>query len=221
MAKTQLPPFQDLLNTIRTTSLTQPLADVLSLLFEPSPILLKELVPQLKRLIATDSESRSAPINYEELVDQALSVVHGWEWDQKAQFVGGHPRIGEVKGLSTMSAAEQGQLQAAVSATATAPQPTPPEVLERLKYLNRIYERRYPGLVYITFVNGRSRGQIKDEMEERMLAEHVLNMKDAVVGSDEVQALDVNGDVWRKEVTRAVDDVGKIAKDRLKKLDVA
>ncbi|KAH7335233.1 Oxo-4-hydroxy-4-carboxy-5-ureidoimidazoline decarboxylase, partial [Rhizoctonia solani] len=108
----------------------------------------------------------------------------------QAQFIAGHPRIGEVSNLSALSAAEQ------------AKHATPPEVLERLKGLNEAYEKRYPGLVYITFVNGRTRAEIVPEMEEAIAGDPV----------------EVGGEEWTKELRRALMDVGKIAKSRLSKL---
>ena len=78
----------------------------------------------------------------------ASNVISGWDDDLKTQFIAGHPRIGEVNGLSQLSAQEQ------------AAKATPPEVLARLAHLNTCYENHYPGLIYITFVNGRSRAQI-------------------------------------------------------------
>lgn len=124
-----------------------------------------------------------------------------------AQFIGGHPRIGEAKRLSALSEAEQGQVDE-----------TPQEVYHRLEYLNLLYERRYPGLVYITFVNGRSRTEIKEEMERRLVEEGVLSSTDE--GGDEAlrNVENVDSDKWTEEALRAVDDIAKIAKSRLSKL---
>ena len=217
MAQT-LPPFQEFLESVRGTSNVQPLVNTLSLLFEPSAVLVNHLAPQLAISYRGSSDSKEVPKNYANVVDQALDLVHNWEWSRKAEFVGGHPRIGEVKGLSAMSAAEQGQ---SPGISAGGPKPTPTEVLKRLEHLNAVFERRYPRLVYITFVNGRTRAQIKDEMEERLFAEGVLDTKDGIVDLDKVQPHDTDGDVWRDEVTRAVNDVGNIARNRLEKLSIA
>ena len=58
-------------------------------------------------------------------------------------------------------------------------------------------------------------------MEERLFAEGVLDTKDGIVDLDKVQPHDTDGDVWRDEVTRAVNDVGNIARNRLEKLAIA
>ena len=205
-----LPPLLDLLASVHNSqspsSADSILATVLSLLFESSPTLLNRLVPEYARRLKGSSDS-DLPTNYSDVVDQSLGLVHDWSWSNKAEFVGGHPRIGEVKGLSALSSAEQGQ--------AGAPAPTPPEVLARLARLNAIYEKRYPGLIYITFVNGRSRAAIKDEMEAKL----------GVPGGEAVDAeahgrVSAGSDEWVREVRRAIDDVGKIAKSRLAALGV-
>jgi hypothetical protein len=67
----------------------------------------------------------------------AERVIRSWPIVDQASFIHGHPRIGEQSALSVLSAQEQ------QARTATA---TPPEVLQRLAYLNALYERRYPGL---------------------------------------------------------------------------
>ncbi|KAI8996545.1 OHCU decarboxylase-domain-containing protein [Trametes punicea] len=194
-----LPP---LIEALSDTSGKQdgPLASALALLFEPSPALYSTLVP------AVASHIKDAPpiLSYRALIDASLGVISSWPDDLKAQFIAGHPRIGEVKGLSALSAQEQ------------AAKATPPEVLARLAHLNACYEHRYPGLVYITFVNGRSRAEIKDEMEDVLGLEHSLSADEPPVTSR--GAAEVGGSEWKKELERAVIDVGKIAKSRLKTL---
>ncbi|KAI5124207.1 hypothetical protein M0805_005057 [Coniferiporia weirii] len=214
-----LPSLSNLLDSVRSpnghASSDSPLAHTLALLFETSPILLNVLVPEFSQRLC-DIGQTDLPESHAQLIDHALQIVHGWGWSAKADFVGGHPRIGEVNGLSAMSAVEQGQTgQVSVG---NAPAPTRPEVLARLAFLNNVYERRYLGLVYITFVNGRSRAQIRDEMEEKLSEEGVLPAigEDCVLES--IVPQNVCGDAWCKEVKRAVDDVGKIAKSRLCKL---
>ncbi|KLO11610.1 hypothetical protein SCHPADRAFT_792156, partial [Schizopora paradoxa] len=188
------------------------LADVLSLLFEPSPILIEELVPQLASSFSSTPTSKH-PKSYKELVDNAIAVVQSWDPDKQADFVKGHPRIGEVKvAMSSMSAAEQGHSQAGAGAA------TDPNVLKRLGFLNEVYEQRYPGLVYITFVNGRSRAVIAEEMEQKLVAEGIVLDMDKESGLDKVVPVERHGASWSAEVERAVVDVGRIAKSRLEKL---
>ena len=94
-------------------------------------------------------------------------------------------------------------------------------MLGRLKTLNAAYERLYPGLIYITFVNGRSRAQIRDELEEKLRAQQVVVGQDNNDEVDVPQIHDIESEEWQREVTRAVDDVGRIAKSRLGVLGLA
>jgi len=207
MTSAPLPPISELL----TGKSVERLSNALSMLFEPSPILVEELVPQLAAQFNLTPASEH-PQSYKELVDNAIAAVEGWGLDKQADFVKGHPRIGEVKAqISAMSAAEQGHSQAI---------PTDLNVIKRLEFLNETYERRYPGLVYITFVNGRSRAVIAEEMEQKLKAEGVLTEAEKEDGLVEVEAVEKHNNAWNAEVTRAVKDVGKIAKSRLEKLGV-
>ncbi|KAI0272589.1 Oxo-4-hydroxy-4-carboxy-5-ureidoimidazoline decarboxylase [Gloeopeniophorella convolvens] len=178
-----------------------PLAQAFSTLFEPSPVLFEFLVPSISALILRP-DTPLTHRTYNALIDVSIQELEGWPHDRQAVFLGGHPRIGEVKALSALSASEQ-------AAHATAP-----EVLNRLNALNYEYERRYPGLRYITFVNGRSRKMIMVEMEE------VLGVGN---GSIDVHTGDyhpVGSDGWVSEAKRALGDVNNIAKSRLAALGV-
>ena len=93
------------------------LTSLLSTLLEPSTSLKEHLVPGLR-----DALQRSRPENYSDLIDAAEKQVASWSQDEKADFLGGHPLIGEVAHLSALSSKEQNSAQA-----------TPPEVLARLK----------------------------------------------------------------------------------------
>jgi 2-oxo-4-hydroxy-4-carboxy--5-ureidoimidazoline (OHCU) decarboxylase len=179
-----------------------PLAQAFATLFEPSSALLEFLVPSVDAIVANPG-SRIPRRTYNALIDLAISELEGWPHGQQASFLGGHPRIGEIKGLSALSASEQ------------AAHATPPEVLARLLELNEEYERRYPGLRYITFVNGRSRKMIMEEMEEK------LGMDEAwEKGGDGKGVHRLGSEEWVAEVRRALRDVGNIAKSRLVALKV-
>lgn len=213
----ELPPLHELLESVRESNgpfdslLHNSITGLLKVVLEAVPVL-PALVSGLTDSIK-ESKQPDLPTTYGELIDQSLDIVRGWDKGKQALFIGGHPRIGEVKNLSAMSAAEQGQ-------TTTTPVPTPPEVLQRLGFLNTVYERRYPGLVYITFVNGRSREQIKDEMEEKLVSEGVLSTAEQPGGLERITPWPETSDEWLNELDRAVGDVGEIAKSRLKKLGV-
>lgn len=206
----QLPPLSQVFDTLREQNYLpdyrhSPLTRVFRLIFENSTAL-PDLVTEYTFFLR-GHQSDALPTTYEQIVDQAIGITRQWNRGKLAQFIGGHPRIGEAKRLSALSEAEQGQVDE-----------TPQEVYHRLEYLNLLYERRYPGLVYITFVNGRSRTEIKEEMERRLVEEGVLSSTDE--GGDEAlrNVENVDSDKWTEEALRAVDDIAKIAKSRLSKL---
>jgi 2-oxo-4-hydroxy-4-carboxy--5-ureidoimidazoline (OHCU) decarboxylase len=183
------------------------LAETLSLLFESSPILHSLLVPQL----ASYLKGVPPPKTYSHLIDIALVVIRSWGTRDRATFIAGHPRIGETKNLSTMSAKEQGQSGAVI-------QPTPPDVLARLAHLNTCYEKRYPGLRYIIFVNGRSRKEVAEEMEAQLELAHSLSPDEPALSS--IKPIEEDTEEWREELSRAIHDIGCIAKNRLKTFGV-
>jgi 2-oxo-4-hydroxy-4-carboxy--5-ureidoimidazoline (OHCU) decarboxylase len=127
--------------------------------------------------------------------------------NSQAKFISGHPRIGEVSNLSKLSEAEQ---------TSKA---TSPDVLARLSHLNGLYEKKYPGLRYITFVNGRSRAEIIPEMEGVLGVDHSMEPDSPL--TDNMKSVDVDGVEWLGELDRAVEDIGRIAKSRVKNLTAA
>ena len=199
-AEPALPPLLEALSDTSGDS-SGPLARVLALLFEASPALYDTLVPA----VAAHLRSPAPPVlSYYALIDAALAALAPLPDATKAAFVAGHPRIGEVGGLSALSAREQ------------AARATPPAVLVRLAHLNACYERVYPGLVYITFVNGRSRAEVKDEMEDKLGLEHTESVDEPPVES--LASVEVGGVEWKRELERAVVDVGRIAKSRLRTL---
>ncbi|KAK7056293.1 hypothetical protein VNI00_002846 [Paramarasmius palmivorus] len=201
-----LPPLSTILKD--PSSPTSPLAIALSILFEHSDILLSALEPQLHDLLTTRNEPLTS---YNELIDLSITQIQSWEKDLQAQFIAGHPRIGESKNLSALSAKEQG------ASTMTTPA-TPPEVLARLAHLNTCYEKRYPGLRYIIFVNGRSRAAVAEIMEDQLGLPHSLSSDQPAVS--EIVSVPTGEVDWTEELQRAVIDVGLIAKSRLKTLGV-
>jgi len=193
-----LPPASEIYAS-RDSSPEGPLAQAFATLFEPSPALLEFLVPSV---VATIAASQIPHRSYNALIDTAIRELEGWPHGQIAGFLGGHPRIGEIKGLSALSAREQ------------AAHATPPEVLARLLVLNEEYERRYPGLRYITFVNGRSRKMIMLEMEEK------LGIDQSWMKGESMEVYELGSDEWVSEARRELQDVGHIAKSRLAALKV-
>ncbi|CAK5283766.1 unnamed protein product, partial [Mycena citricolor] len=191
-AMTTLPPLAALSDVSQTTR-------ALDTLFEPSAILQKTLAPALA--------TRSQPwASYEDLIDASLAELSSWDDALRAQFIAGHPRIGETQNLSHLSAKEQ------------AARATPPEVLARLAHLNMCYERRYPSLRYITFVNGRSRAEVAHEMEDALGIPHSLDPHSPPL--EEIIPITAGDPIWRSELDRAVSDIGHIATSRLTSLRV-
>ncbi|EGP90107.1 unnamed protein product [Zymoseptoria tritici ST99CH_1A5] len=95
-----------------------------------------------------------------------------------------HPRLGAKKVDSAQSVAEQAALQTGAE-----------EEAEQLKRLNEEYERTFPGLRFVVFVNGRGRQEIMEIMRTRI----------------------ARGDV-EMERREGVDAMCDIAKDRAAKL---
>ncbi|KAJ0425484.1 Oxo-4-hydroxy-4-carboxy-5-ureidoimidazoline decarboxylase [Aspergillus carlsbadensis] len=104
-------------------------------------------------------------------------------------ILGSHPRLGQPKTvapehLSELSKKEQSQLSTGAEDQA-----------EKLRLLNAEYEEKFPGLRFVTFVNGRSRDDIMEEMRAR------IDRRD--------------GD---REVEETIQAMCDIAKDRARKL---
>jgi 2-oxo-4-hydroxy-4-carboxy--5-ureidoimidazoline (OHCU) decarboxylase len=181
------------------------LAVALEILFEHSPVLINTLQPQLRDML----NKSSLPLqSYTQLIDYAIAQIMSWDLSAQSQFISGHPRIGENKNLSKLSAKEQG----------SGVIPTSPKVLARLSHLNACYEIRYPGLRYITFVNGRTRLAIAEEMEDMLGLPHSLSPDDPPF--DTIYPIDISSEEWKRELNRAVVDIGLIAKSRLGALGV-
>ncbi|KAA1132429.1 hypothetical protein PGTUg99_007001 [Puccinia graminis f. sp. tritici] len=73
-----------------------------------------------------------------------------------------------------------------------------------------LYEQTYPGLRYVTFVNGRSRAEIVKEMEDLLIKEDR--------STTEVHLQDKE---WQAELKRGIGDVFKIAQSRLESMTEA
>jgi 2-oxo-4-hydroxy-4-carboxy--5-ureidoimidazoline (OHCU) decarboxylase len=180
------------------------LSVALEVLFEHSPILITTLQPQLSDIL----KKSSLPLeSYTQLINYAIAQIMTWDLSAQSQFISGHPRIGENKNLSNLSAKEQ---QQAI--------PTSPDVLARLGRLNVCYEIRYPGLRYITFVNGRARLEIAEEMENMLGLPHSLSPDNPPF--ETIYPVDFSSEEWKRELDRAVHDIGLIAKSRLGALGV-
>ncbi|KDE06025.1 hypothetical protein MVLG_03580 [Microbotryum lychnidis-dioicae p1A1 Lamole] len=207
MTETLPPPRISLLVHAPASSLVPVLTDLL----EPSPPLTQLLVPQLH---ASFSQS-SPPSTYRELLERAASIVESWDVQDQAEFLASHPRIGETIGLSSFSGKEQAPAQGA----------TPGEVLKRLSMLNSLYEEAFPGLRFVTFVNGRPRAAIVPEIEEKLdlvLPEPSPSTPEPRLFSlqEKIKTHVVGSKAWRDELSRGLKAMWDIAQSRLVKMGV-
>ncbi|KAJ5636139.1 uncharacterized protein N7484_009452 [Penicillium longicatenatum] len=159
---------------------------VLDTLFEPSPELHQLMIP----VLANQTFS-----SYGTLIEavggrmSALSAVNSpTDRDVLFGILGSHPRLGRAPAnpehLSELSKKEQEQLNTGAE-----------EQGEKLRALNAEYEQRFPGLRFVSFVNGRSRDVIMVEMRQR-----------------------INRGNQEKEVEETIQAMCDIAKDRARKL---
>ena len=195
-----LPPI-DFISNLSIPAALVDLEDTLIILLEASPEINGFLVPAVAKRL----HEVKGPIEYQDIIDISLGVVSEWDHNLQAHFIEGHPRVGEVKKLSHLSSKEQATIE------------TPPEVLARLAHLNACYEYRYPGLRYITFVNGRSRTMIMEEMEDKLDLPRSLS-PDAPK-TETLEKVPAGSIEWLRELKRAIDDIGRIASARLKALE--
>ncbi|KAL4968856.1 2-oxo-4-hydroxy-4-carboxy-5-ureidoimidazoline decarboxylase [Aspergillus stella-maris] len=149
----------------------------------PSPSSLKEL-PQEQQFQVLDTLFESSPelhtlmgpvlanqtfSSYPSLIDtvggrmSALSAANSpTDRGVLVGILGSHPRLGQPKTaaaehLSELSKKEQANLNIGAE-----------EQAEKLRLLNAEYEEKFPGLRFVSFVNGRSRLVIMDEMRARI-----------------------------------------------------
>jgi 2-oxo-4-hydroxy-4-carboxy--5-ureidoimidazoline (OHCU) decarboxylase len=85
---------------------------------------------------------------------RARALVHELPDDEKKEVLDAHPAIGQRKGLSVRSAAEQGA-------------DADPAVLEELARLNAEYEARH-GFRFVVFVNRRPKAAILEVLKSRI-----------------------------------------------------
>ncbi|KAJ6139673.1 hypothetical protein N7471_006159 [Penicillium samsonianum] len=176
-----LPPLSTIPSLPQETQLR-----VLDTLFEPSPELHRLMIP----VLANQTFS-----SYPSLIDavggrmSALSAPNSpTDRDVLFGILGSHPRLGRAPAnpehLSELSKKEQAQLNEGAE-----------EQAEKLRALNAEYEGKFPGLRFVTFVNGRSRDVIMVEMRQRI---------------DRGNA--------EKEIEETIQGMCDIAKDRARKL---
>ncbi|KAG0254936.1 hypothetical protein BG011_005425 [Mortierella polycephala] len=178
---------------LNTEATIKDFATAVTLLFEPAPPIVQHLYS--KRPYPTYSALIDETSYLLENVDKFLTTT------EQLDVINAHPRIGAAKAnLSALSLIEQGYTPAdaakKVDETATPSQDD--EVTQStLKRLNQEYEDKY-GFKFVVFVNGRPRSVIIPVMEER-----------------------IHKSTREAEMKIALTDMVLIARDRLKKLNVA
>ena len=108
---------------------------------------LEELFEGRTRLVARLAE-------IEDPLGRADEVVSSLSEEEKVEALAAHPAIGQKKGLSARSAAEQGAED-------------DPCLIVDLATLNRTYERKF-GFRFVVFVNGRPKSEIIDVLRTRL-----------------------------------------------------
>lgn len=130
---------------------------VLAQLFEPCPVLVDFIQ---KKVMNTQVSS------YEELIESTRKNLASFLCSEHSKprvskdvsaIISAHPRLGPLKNaLSSHSSAEQRSLAGLE------------EEAERLRQLNDRYEKQFPGLRFVVYVNGRSRDAIMEIMKQRI-----------------------------------------------------
>ncbi|KAK4977313.1 hypothetical protein LTR66_010779 [Elasticomyces elasticus] len=151
MNQSKLPPISSL-----QTLPTNDRALILDALFEPSQPLHTLSVELLHTQTFQSYDDLIATIGNQlsDLAESASTSDTRW----LESILGAHPQLGAEKVESAQSAAEQAQLRGGDGE----------EDGERLRVLNEEYERVFPGLRYVVFVNGRSRDAVMEDMKARI-----------------------------------------------------
>lgn len=92
--------------------------------------------------------------NEENPLARARTLVHELPLDEKKEILDAHPAIGQRRGLSARSAAEQGSED-------------DPQVLAELERLNTAYEARH-GFRFVVFVDRRSKREVLHVLRSRI-----------------------------------------------------
>ncbi|KAF9203903.1 hypothetical protein BGZ59_001365 [Podila verticillata] len=187
------PPSLPSIEFINTQATLKDFSEAVTLLFEPAPPIVKHLYA--KRPYPTYSALIDETSAFLATPDKNLTL------EEQLDVINAHPRIGAAKAnLSALSLIEQGYTaeDAAKKVDETATPSTDDAVTQAtLKKLNEEYEAKY-GFKFVVFVNGRPRNVIIPVMEER-----------------------IANSTKEQEMKTAMTDMVLIARDRLKKLNVA
>ena len=118
---------------------------------------------------------------------RARTLVHEVPDEEKREILDAHPAIGQRRGLSARSAAEQGT-------------DDDPAVLGELAELNADYEARH-GFRFVVFVNRRPKSQILEVLRAR-----IDNPTDAELETALGELVAIAEDRWRRSADGRVPD---------------
>jgi 2-oxo-4-hydroxy-4-carboxy--5-ureidoimidazoline (OHCU) decarboxylase len=111
-------------------------------------------VEQLTELFEGDNVLVDRLAVVDDPLSRAREIARALSAAEQKSVLAAHPAIGERKGLSARSAAEQGA-------------DDDPQVLAELAELNRVYEERF-GFRFVIFVNRRARREIVPVLRARL-----------------------------------------------------
>jgi len=133
----------------------------------------------------------------DELFARARRIAHAMPVAEQVELIDAHPRLGAPpQSVSSLSFVEQGYERDAAEAAARDAVVERNRVAGELDRLNAAYEERF-GFRYCVFVNGRSRAELLPEMAAALGATRAV------------------------EISRAIDAVIDIARDRAARLGTA
>ncbi|KZT53398.1 hypothetical protein CALCODRAFT_440137 [Calocera cornea HHB12733] len=167
----------------------------MELVFEPSSTI-EDSLPSLHAALVANP-----PKSHADVIDTFAAIVKTLPWQARTPLLTAHPAIGQKK-LSALSATEQRSTET-----------VDPVVQEQLIILNGAYEMKFPGLRYVTWVNGRTKAQVAEEMKGMLEVRTVESIDPSIIvphtpGSPE----------WVEELDRGAEATMNIAKDRTNKI---
>lgn len=151
------------ISTLKTATFAEVTA-VISQLFEPTSALSSLIYENI--IMSHESSTKPTIIfnSYDELIEQVRKQLLSLEIPKDssqldpaiANIIGAHPRLGSKKVDSPQSQAEQASLR------------KNEQLLEKVRELNILYEKTFPGLRYVVFVNGRPLPEIIENLTSRI-----------------------------------------------------
>ncbi|KAF2416268.1 hypothetical protein EJ08DRAFT_600641 [Tothia fuscella] len=140
---------------------TQERASILDLLFEPSTSLHTLSLPvTIEKYSTYDDLIIAIGMQLSALAESTSTSDKTW----LESILSAHPRLGEKTVDSELSRIEQKAMDTASGGNDAGKE----EEAKTLQALNEQYEKAFPGLRYVVFVNGRPRPVIFEDMQKRI-----------------------------------------------------